>query len=48
MEAGIEIGVEAGLQKIDADGESKCKEIFEKVRRWVIQASMGGIRRVVL
>ena len=47
MEAGIERGVEAGLLRIDDDGESKWEEIFEKVRRWVIQASMGGIRRVV-
>ena len=43
-----EEGVETGLVRIDADGESKWEEIFEKVRRWVIQASMGGIQRVVL
>ena len=43
-----EEGVEARLLRIDDDGERKRKEIFEKVRRWVIQANMGGIRRVTL
>ena len=43
-----EEGVETGLVRIDADGESKWEEIFEKVRRWVIQANMGGIQKDML
>ena len=41
-----EEGVEVGLVRIDGDGENKWEEIFERVRRWVIQANMGGFEEL--
>ena len=46
MEAGIERGVEAGLLRIDDDGESKWEEIFEKVRRWVTKRVWVGFEEL--